>query len=112
MVNRLFGRNSEPQLFRIIYNPIYLSPYFFPSSCLPLPLFIPLRSLTYPPSIPCLSSFPPPPTFPLTLPPFLSPSPPGKPSKYHASQPVKGPDYTVVLNPMEIRTFDVTVQYN
>lgn len=59
MVNRLFGGDSEPQLFRIIYDPIYLSPYFFPPSCPPLPL----PFLTHPPSIPCPppSSFPPPP---------------------------------------------------
>ena len=37
---------------------------------------------------------------------------PGKYSKHYSSKPVKGPDFTVVLQPMEIRTFDLTVQPN
>ena len=34
------------------------------------------------------------------------------PGKYYGSKPVKGPDFTVELKPMEIRTFDLTVQPN
>ncbi len=97
--------------------PPFLPPSPLPPSPLPLflsPSFLPLSLL--PPS---LSPSLPPLSLPLSLSPYLPPSPTSIPSPLVPIAPNRRPpsskrvrdQFSVELKPMEIRTFNITVEY-